>query len=103
MEIFERSVDVHKLSKAYLVLGDAASLKILYELDKMGERNFTELKEKLHINPATLTKKLRILTEVGLISSDRTHDRLRVYYSIAQHQRVLRKFLEGFERLASEL
>lgn len=103
MEIFERSIDPHKLSKAFLVLGDSTTLKILFELDRAGERNFTELKEKLHINPATLTKKLRILTDVGLISSDRTHDRLRVYYSIAQHQRALRKFLESFERLASEL
>jgi DNA-binding HxlR family transcriptional regulator len=91
-----------KLFRAFYVLGDNASLKILYELDRYGERNFSELKRELGINPATLTKKLRLLTEVGIVGSDRTHDNLRVYYSIVQHQRSVKRFLEAFDKFAEE-
>lgn len=91
------------LLRGFFVLGDSTILKILYELERYGEKNFTELRDQLGINPATLSKKLRILNEVGLISSDRTHDHLRVYYSISQHQKPLRRFLDAFERLAGDL
>ncbi|HMT19202.1 MAG TPA: ArsR family transcriptional regulator [Candidatus Saccharibacteria bacterium] len=89
--------------KAFIVLGDATCLKILYVLDRQGEKNFSELKEIIEVNPASLSKKLRVLAEAGILNSDRTHDNLRVYYSIAQHKRQIRKFLESFERLAQEL
>ena len=89
--------------KGFIVLGDTTSLKILYALDRHGEKNFSELKELLEVNPASLSKKLRILSEAGILGSDRTHDNLRVYYSIAHHQRAVKKFLDGFERLAQEL
>jgi DNA-binding HxlR family transcriptional regulator len=91
------------LYRGFFVLGDSANLKILYELDKYGERNFTQLKIELGINPATLSKKLRLLIEVGLIESDKTHNNLHVYYSIVQHQRSVKRFLEAFDKLAEEL
>jgi DNA-binding HxlR family transcriptional regulator len=68
-----------------------------------GEKNFSELRDQLDINPATLSKKLKLLNEIGLISSDRTHDHLRVYYSISQHHKPIRRFLDAFERLANDL
>jgi len=95
--------DLVNLYRGFFVFGDSASLKILYELDRYGEKNFTELRDMLDINPATLTKKLRILTEVGLISPDRTHDHLRVFYSISNHHRPLKRFLDAFERLSGDL
>ncbi len=91
------------LHRGFIVLGDSACMKILFELERFGEKNFTQLREELDINPATLSKKLQLLTEVGLISSDRTHDHLRVFYSINQHQRPLRRFLDAFERLANDI
>lgn len=91
------------LERGFYLLGDSACLKILFELDRYGEKNFTELRDNLSINPATLSKKLRLLTEVGLIAPDRTHDHLRVYYSLSQHQKPLRRLLDSFERLAHEL
>jgi DNA-binding HxlR family transcriptional regulator len=99
----QQSRDVTSLTKGFIVLGDYTTLRILYQLDRYGEQNFTQLKESLHINPATLSKKLRLLMEVAIVSSDRTHDNLRVYYSIAHHQRSLKKFLDSFERFAQEL
>ncbi len=91
------------LLRGFFVLGDSTVLKILFELERYGEKNFTELRDQLEINPATLSKKLRLLNEVGLISSDRTHDHLRVYYSISQHQKPLRRMLDALERLANDL
>lgn len=89
--------------KGFIVLGDTIALKILFVLDRYGEKNFSELKELLSVNPASLSKKLRLLQEAGLLQSDRTHDNLRVYYSIAQHQRYVKKFIDSFEKLAQNL
>ncbi|MCA9323830.1 winged helix-turn-helix transcriptional regulator [Candidatus Saccharibacteria bacterium] len=91
------------LLRGFFVFGDASVLKILYELERYGEKNFSELRDQLDINPATLSKKLRLLVEVGLVASDRTHDHLRVYYSINNHRRPLRRVLDAIERLANEL
>lgn len=92
-----------QLRRAFFIIGDSNNLKILYELDRYGERTFTQLKEKLQINPATLSKKLKILTQFGLVSSDKTHDNLRVFYSINNHQRSLKKVLDSIERLSGDL
>lgn len=91
------------LYRAFFIFGDTASLKILYELDRYGEKNFTELRDELEINPATLTKKLKLLVEVGIVTADRSHDHLRVYYAINNHQKPLKRFLDALERLSSEL
>jgi DNA-binding HxlR family transcriptional regulator len=92
-----------RVYRTFFVLGDATSLKILYELDRYGERTFTQLKNNLKINPASLSKKLKILMQFGLVASDKTHDHLRVFYSLHNHQRSIRKVLDSFERLAEEL
>jgi DNA-binding HxlR family transcriptional regulator len=89
--------------RGFYLLGDSTVLKLLFELDRYGEKNFSQLRDQLAINPATLSKKLRLLVEVGLVASDRTHDHLRVYYSINKHQRPLRRFLDALERLANEI
>ena len=91
------------LHRGFYVFGDPSCLKVLFELERYGEKNFSELRDELDINPATLSKKLKLLIEVGLISADRTHDHLRVYYSIAQHRKPLKRFLDSLERLASDL
>lgn len=88
--------------RGFYVLGDEASLKILYELVRFGEKTFTELKTELDINPATLTKKLRILTVAGIVMSDRTRDHLHVYYFVAPKQPALTRFISAFERLAHD-
>ncbi len=92
-----------ELYRGFYILGDSASLKILYELERYGEKNFSELRDELDINPATLSKKLKLLVETGLIASDRSHDHLRVYYGIHQHAKPLRRFLDALERLSGEL
>jgi DNA-binding HxlR family transcriptional regulator len=91
------------LYRGFYIFGDSACLKILYELDRYGEKNFTELRDELQINPATLTKKLKLLVECGIVSADRTHDHLRVFYSINNHQKTLKRFLDAFERLSGGL
>lgn len=91
------------LLRGFYIVGDATNLKILYELERYGEKTFSELRDGLHINPATLSKKLRLLTQFGLVSSDKTHDHLRVYYSIANHQKSLRRVLDAIERLSGDL
>lgn len=92
-----------KLYRTFFILGDSACLKILFELERYGDKTFTELKENLKINPATLSKKLKLLTQVGLIAPDKSHDHLRVYYSLHQHQRPLRRVLDSIERLSIDL
>jgi DNA-binding HxlR family transcriptional regulator len=92
-----------KLYRTFFVLGDEASLKILFELERYGERNFSELKNNLSINPSTLSKKLKILTQFGLIAADKTHDHLRVYYSLHEHQKPLKRVLDSMERLSGDL
>jgi DNA-binding HxlR family transcriptional regulator len=94
---------VVKLYRTFFILGDVSSLKILFELERYGDKTFTELKDNLQINPSTLSKKLKLLTQVGLISPDKSHDHLRVFYSLNQHQKALRKVLDSLERLSTDL
>jgi DNA-binding HxlR family transcriptional regulator len=95
--------DTLKLYRAFYVLGDNTNLKILFELDRYGEKTFTELKNNLSINPATLSKKLKILTQVGLISPDKSHDKLRVFYALSENQKGVKKILESIERLSVDI
>jgi DNA-binding HxlR family transcriptional regulator len=89
--------------RGFFIFGDSSSLKILYELDRYGEKNFSELRDELEINPASLTKKLKLLVEVGIVAADRTHDHLRVYYAISNHHKPLKRFLDALERLSGDL
>lgn len=91
------------LHRGFYIFGDAACIKILYELQRYGQKNFTELKEALNVNPSTLTKKLRLLVESQIISADKTHDKLRIYYSITAHERSVKRFIDAFERLSFDL
>ena len=95
--------DLVKLYRTFFILGDSASLKILFELERYGEKTFTELKNNLHINPATLSKKLKILTQVKLIVPDKSHDHLRVFYSLHENQRPLKRVLDSLERLSHDI
>jgi len=92
-----------QLYRTFFIIGDSSCLKILFELERHGEKTFTELKENLGINPATLSKKLKILTKVNLIIPDKSHDHLRVYYALHEHQRPIKRVLDSIERLAVEL
>jgi DNA-binding HxlR family transcriptional regulator len=98
-------VDKEKLQllRAIYVIGDSSCLKILFELDRYGEKTFTELKDNLGINPATLSKKLKILTKFSLVAPDRSHDNLRVFYSLHEYQRPVKRILDSIERLATDL
>ncbi|MFT4532096.1 MAG: DNA-binding HxlR family transcriptional regulator [Candidatus Saccharimonadales bacterium] len=95
--------DIVKLYRTFFILGDSASLKILFELERYGEKTFSELRDNLSINPATLSKKLKILVQTGLIVPDKSHDHLRVFYSLHQNQKPLRRVLDALERLSTEL
>lgn len=92
-----------KLYRTFYVLGDDACLKILFELDRYGEQTFTQLKDNLHINPATLSKKLKLLTKFGFVAPDKTHDQLRVFYTLHQHQKPLKRVLDSLERLSADI
>jgi DNA-binding HxlR family transcriptional regulator len=91
------------VERGFFILGDSACLKILYELERYGEKTFSELRDELELNPSTLTKKLKLLVECGLVIADRTHDHLRVYYSINNHRKPLKRFLDSLERLSGDL
>ncbi len=91
------------LYRGFYIFGDATCLKILYELQRFGEKNFTELKHGLGVNPSTLTKKLRLLVDADIITADRSRDRLRIYYTINNHHKSLKRFLDAFERLSLDL
>lgn len=91
------------LYRGFFIFGDSTCMKILYELERYGEKNFTELKDVLEVNPSTLTKKLRLLTEADIITADKTRDKLRIYYSIKNHKRAIKRFIDAFERLSYDL
>lgn len=91
------------LHRGFFIFGDSACLKILYELERYGEKNFTELKDELDVNPSTLTKKLRLLTEANIITADKSRDKLRIYYSLANHEKSIKRFVDAFERLSYDL
>lgn len=95
--------DTLKLYRCFFVLGDMNSLKILFELERYGEKTFTQLRDSLQINPATLSKKLKILTQVGLVVPDKSHDHLRVFYGLHEHQKPLKRVLDSLERLSTDL
>lgn len=91
------------LLRSFAILGDGPTLKILYLLDRQGEKSFSELRDVLKINPATLSNRLKRLSMSGLIGSDRMHDRLHVYYSINGNNKSLRKVLDAIERFAGSI
>ncbi len=92
-----------QLYRAFYVIGDDVNLKILYELEQYGEKTFSQLRDTLSVNPATLSKRLKILVRFGFVSADKTHDRLRVYYSLHQNQKAIGKILAAIEKLSTEL
>ena len=92
-----------RLYRTFNILGDEPTLRILFYLNKFGEKNFTELRDELEINPATLSKRLKVLTKFELITPDKSHDQLRVYYSLDRHQKQLTKVLDSIERLSYEI
>jgi DNA-binding HxlR family transcriptional regulator len=103
MKVHNSEKELLALYRVFFLLGDNTSLKILYELDRYGEKSFTELLEHLDTNPGTLSKKLKILEEAGIVSADKTHDKRRVFYAISDHERTVRKLTELIDRLAMDL
>jgi len=100
--VYMSEKELVKLYGVFFVLGDSAVLKILFELERYGEKTFTELRDSLSINPSTLSKKLKLLVQVKLIVPDKSHDHLRVYYSLYERQRPLKRVLDSLERLSTE-
>lgn len=98
-----KEIELKALLRTFALLGDAPTLKILYLLDRTGEKSFTELKEILRINPTTLSSRLKRLTQAGILEFDRLHDRLHVYYSISDNPKALRRVLDSLERFADDL
>lgn len=92
--------DLVKLHRAIFILGDQASLKILFELDRNGDTTFSQLRDRLKINPATLSKKLKILVAIGLITPDRSHDNIRIFYGLHENQKYLKRVLDSIDRLS---
>lgn len=91
-----------RLYRVLFIVGDQYILRILYELLHSGDKTFSELRDGLQINPATLSKKLKFLQTIDLVAADRSHDRRRVYYTLHDHQRSLRKLMISIERFAEE-
>jgi len=91
--------------RGFHILGDSTSLKILFELQRYGEKNFSDLRHAIDANPATLSKKLRVLEQSELIVADRTRDRVKVYYSVDEqhHKKSIRRFIDALERLSFDL
>ena len=91
------------LYRGFFIFGDAAALKILYELERNGTKTFTELKSDLGLNPTTLSKRLKLLVQVGLLSAGNESDKLHVYYKVVNHHKQLKRFLDALERLAYDM
>ena len=83
-----------KLYRGFFVFGDPASLKILYLLERAGTKTFTQLKTELSLNPTTLSRRLKLLMQVGLITSESEAGKLNVYYTISAHRKQLKRFLD---------
>ena len=92
-----------KLYRSFYLVGDISSLKILFELDRYGEKKFSELRDNLKINHTTLTKKLRLLQSADLIAADKSHDLRSVFYSIHNHHKQTRRILDAFHKLSEEI
>ena len=91
------------LYRVFYVVGDRHVLRILYQLDSFGEQTFSQLRDELRMNPRTLSQRLKMLQSSGFVAADRSHDKLRVYYSLHNHQRSIKRVLDAYERLSTEL
>ena len=56
-----------KTKNVVKIVGDYSNILILYELMNFGEKSFNELKRMTSINPVTLSKKLGLLKQQGLV------------------------------------
>lgn len=92
-----------KLRQAFFIYGDRTVLKILQELTLHRERTFSQLRDDLSINPASLTKKLNLLKKFEIVRAEKNRDNLRVFYSINHSQRQIKKLLDAIENLSQEL
>lgn len=60
---------IDKTKNITRIIGDASNLLIIYELMNFGEKSFNELKRMTDINAVTLSKKLKLLKDEGLVDS----------------------------------
>jgi DNA-binding HxlR family transcriptional regulator len=95
--------DFVRLQRSFRVVGDYQTLKILYSLDVYGEQTFSQLRDRLRINPRTLSARLKVLVAMHFVVADRTRDGLRVFYSLDQHHKSISRILDAYERLAADL
>ncbi len=92
-----------KLYRGFFIFGDPAIMKILYILDRSGTKTFTQLKNELLLNPTTLSRRLKLLSEVGVISANSDDGKLHVYYTISNYHKQIKRYLDAVERLSFEL
>ncbi len=79
------------------IIGDSSNILILYELMNFGEKSFNELKRMTDINSVTLSKKLGILKEQGLVDSHQCGIENR--YFITEKSADFRPLIRAIESL----
>jgi DNA-binding HxlR family transcriptional regulator len=79
------------------VIGDVSNILILYELINFGEKSFNELKRMTEINPVTLSKKLRVLKQEGLVDSH--HKGIENHYFVTEDAEQFKPLIKHIEKL----
>lgn len=79
------------------IIGDVSNVLIFYELMNFGEKSFNELKRMTDINAVTLSRKLSILKDEGLVDSHGFGNENR--YFLTGKSEELRPLIKAIERL----
>lgn len=82
----------------YAAIADGTRRAVLLRLAREGERNVTQLLEPLSISQPAVSKHLRVLREVGLVSS-RQEGRTKLYRVEAGMLREVFDWVSLFEKL----
>ncbi len=80
------------------ILGKKGTLKILEEINKNKRISFTSLQRLTGINTRTLSRRLKELTSLGIISREVMEDRT-VFYSLTEKGK---KLIKGLQRILEE-
>ena len=79
------------------IVGDASNVLILYELMNFGEKSFNELKRMTDINAVTLSKKLTLLKQDGLVDSHEIG--IENHYAVTDKSEQYRPLIKAIESL----
>jgi DNA-binding transcriptional ArsR family regulator len=88
-------------SDVFAAIADPTRRALLIRLAREGEKNVSELLERLSISQPAVSKHLRILREASLVSS-RKEGRIRVYAIEARKLREVHDWVTQFEKYWDE-